>query len=289
MRLTTKIVIGIILSLLLLCLTLIIGYSFTDRKYYKMESLGHSIWMPQSDKTGINIEPYRVIVLALELTDSISKYHYNFYHNGSYLFIQPASSIEEQNKLFFPEVLKEFTSITNRHDTLTVKLKMDKVREKFSAREESDKSQRITGRRFIVPVINLKLYLHSSNVHVINRLNDINTNINNLEADSIKIYSSGEISIAGCKANVIEPESKRQLNVFNSSAKVINLDLDQVSNWSIKDCDIEVQNMTGSKRSHNITLTGTEKSKINWAPKNKDAELNIRIKGETATISYQIP
>ena len=286
MRLTTKIVIGIILSLLLLCLTLIIGYSFTDRKnyqgnYYSMQSID----IPQTDKTEVDLESYRVVVF-MEQTNDKSRFSTWYSSQANGLFIQTAT---EKNKLVIPEALKNFVSTQTNEDTLTVKIKMDEFLELYGYKDEAFEKGTKSGSKESITISGLSIRLHTENVNVINKLRGIKTQIDNLETDSIKIYASGEIVIDACKANVIEPLSRQKLSVTNSSAKAINLDLDQVSNWSIKDCDIEEQNMTGSKRNHNITLTGTEKSKINWAPKNKDAELNIRIKGETATISYQIP
>jgi len=286
MRLTTKIVIGIILSLLLLCLTLIIGYSFTDRKnyqgnYYSMQSID----IPQTDKTEVDLESYRVVVF-MEQTNDKSRFSTWYSSQANGLFIQTAT---EKNKLVIPEALKNFVSTQTNEDTLTVKIKMDEFLELYGYKDEAFEKGTKSGSKESITISGLSIRLHTENVNVINKLRGIKTQIDNLETDSIKIYASGEIVIDACKANVIEPLSRQKLSVTNSSAKAINLDLDQVSNWSIKDCDIEVQNMTGSKRSYYITLTETEKSKINWAPKNKDAELNIRIKGETATISYQIP
>ena len=288
MRLTTKIITGIILSIFILSILHIIAYSFTDRKNFKWSFPGHSIKLPQTDKTGMNIESYKVIVLESE--ESI---YYYWFANEEGLFIQPALTNDEENKFFIPEALNDFISTQTNNDTLIIKINFDEVMEKYSTIDEALKKRQISGIQYAISVSGFNLYLHASNVNVINKLNDIQTRISNIKAESIKIYSTGDVVIDSCKVNVIEPvlePSYRKLTIENSIVKVLNLDLDRMGTWNINNCNIETSNFTGSGRNNDITLSQPEKfGRINWLPKNKDAELNIILKGDTAQISFQIP
>jgi hypothetical protein len=72
----------------------------------------------------------------------------------------------------------------------------------------------------------------------------------------------------------------------NSQAKELSIDLDQIEgDWQIENCDIEVKNLTGSKK-HNVSLSKNEAKIINWIPKNQDAELTVTLKGDTAKIVF---
>jgi len=285
MRTTTKIITGIFLSIFILSILHIIFYSFTDRKHYQFYSSGHSIHIPQTGTTGINIEPYRVLVFESERTDG-SKYDYRFNSDEGGLFIQTASTIDKDKKLFFPEILNEMIVTQTTNDTLTIKLKLDELGIKFGVVDESFQKSTEAYKRQGVTISGCYLYLHTSNVNVINKLYNIKTQVNNLIADSIKIKSDGEIVIDSCTANVIEPNvidrySYQKITVSNSFAKSLNLDLDRVRGWNIENCNIETRNFTGGDRNHTITLTPSEYGTIKWLPKHKDAELNIKLKGDT--------
>ena len=282
MRLTTKIIIGIFVSIFILSLLFIIGFSFTERKNFNKTNFGiHVIKLPQENKKEVNTESSRVIVLTVQTNDK-NRFTSWYSNEESGLFIRTASATNEENKLFIPEALKDFIAIQTNQDTLIVKIKMDEVLEKYGYKDEA------LGIREAVQISGFNLCLYTSNVNVINKIRGIQTRISNLEADSIKIYSAGDVIIDSCKANVIEPESGRKLTVSNSAAKVLNLDLDQTTNWNINNCDIAVRNYTGSKRYHTLTFSRPESGTINWQPKNNESELNIKIKGDSAQISIQM-
>ena len=286
MRLTTKIIIGFILSIFLLSLLHIIGYSFTDRKNYDWYQNRSIVKIPQTNKTGINIESYRVIVFDTERTESV--FYRNFSNEENGLFIYPATTADAANKLFIPEALDDCITTQSKNDTLTIKINMDNVQDKYAIKDEEFKKSQLPGRSYGVQISGFNLFLHTSNVDVINRLNNIQTQIRNMEAESIKIYSFGDILIDSCKTNGMKPNSNRKLTVTNSVAQSIHLDLDRVSNWNIADdCVIDVFSFTGSRQNNNIPLRSDYNGKIVWLPKRNEAELNLRIKGDSAQISFQ--
>ena len=287
MRLTTKIIIGIIMSFFILSLLLIIGYSFTDRKNYRRSFPESAIKIPQENKTCINLEKYKVIILEVELSDTERSYYCYFPNEENGLFISPATTGDEENKLFFPEALNDFIYTQINNDTLTVKIKIDEVRENFGIINGALEKREISRFMYGYSISGFNLHLHTLNVNVINNT-DIETQIRNMKTDSIKIYSTGEITIDSCFANVIEPSSKRKLTVTNSIAKSIYLDLDIVNDWNIdNDSDIDAYFFSGSKKSNNISLRSDYRGKIIWQPKNTDAEFNIKIKGNAAEINFE--
>jgi len=287
MRLTTKIITGIILSIFLLSLLHIIGYSFSERRYFKSSYPINSITIPQENKTELLIEPYRVFVFEAEQSETEGRFFCYFTDADNGLFIHQTTTSEDNNKLFFPEDLNGFISTKTNGDTLFLKIDLEKVREQYDLIDEVNKKFKPTT-RYGVPVTGVNLDLRSSKVNVINKLYRLPTRISNLETDSIQIYASGEINIDFCKANFIDPNSSRKITVSNSVVKAINIDLDIVNSWNIEpNCDVDTIFYTGSKRSNNMLLHSDSRGKIVWQPKNKEAELNIKIKGNTAQINFE--
>ncbi len=277
MKLTTKIIFGIILSVFAISLLFIIGFAFTDRKHYQ-RVYNTAIQIPQDNMTKIELEPYRIIVLDMERTDTTNEYSYGFSSENCGLFLNRATTNKE-NKLFIPETLHDFISTKIKNDTLTIGIKVDDLRKKHQKEN--------AGNHTFFEGANLNLY--TSNANVINKISAMRTSIQSIETDSIKVTAWGEIQIDSCKATIINPdlkESYRMLTIKNSYAKTINLDLDRIENYNIEHCVIEEENLTGSKE-HSIVQHRNESGKINWLPKNKEAELNIKIQGDTTQIIFQ--
>ena len=283
MRRTTKIIIGIILSIFLLSLLHIIGYSFTDRKNYKGTYRYKTIQIPQTEKsTGINIAAYNVI--KLELSDSIFYFPYD--ENG--LFIYPATTTNEENRLFIPEALYDCISTQSNNDTLSIKIKMDEIREKYDTMDK-EKAKVILSTGSSRPVSGVNLILHTSNVNIISQLYGLHIQIRNIEADSIKIHNVyGNITIDSCKAKAVEPHSNHPVSISNCSIQTMKIDLDQLTNLNIDgDNDVDTYYFTGGKQSNDITTKGPDK-KIVWQPKNNEAELNFKIKTNTGPFNFEM-
>ncbi|MDR0575780.1 MAG: hypothetical protein LBG96_17465 [Tannerella sp.] len=279
MKLTTKIISGIILSAFALSLLFIIGFSFTDRKYFKRAYNNTITRIPQDNMMGIEVEPYRVIVLDTERPDTENNDAYGFGYDECGLFINPAATPDKENKLFIPEALHGFISAKTNDDTLTIRIKIDELRKKYK-KEDADNYTFFAG---------INLHLYTSNTNVINKITSVQTKISNIETDTIRVNAWGDIHIDSCKAIVINPvleENYRKLTVKNSYARTIHLDLDRINNWNIENCKIKEENLTGSNR-HSITKHRNESGTINWYPKNKDAELNIKVQGDVTQIIFQ--
>jgi len=274
MKLTTKIIFGIILSIFAVSLIFIIGFSFSDRIHYQHRIISNKISISQDNPIGLDINPFNVVVIEDDMkfgqVDVISSSS-----DECSLTLYPISSGKE-NKLFFPEALYSCIDAKTNDDTLKIIINFDELRKKYNVINH----EYFSG-------INFNLF--TSRVNIINNVARFCIKVENIETDSIKIVSSGDILIESCKAIIIEPvmdNSRRKLDVKNSVAKEIHLDLDGLRNWNLEECNIEIQNLTGSGR-HNITLDRNKAGKINWYPKDEDAELNIKVQGDTAQIVFQ--
>lgn len=271
MRLTTKITIGIILSVFIISLATIIAFSFSDRKKYKSRFQSDMVAIPLDQKTGIDINSYQVIVLDKEQTDTEVNYYWNT--ENCCLTFNPVTIENERNKIFMPEALSDFVTINIFDDTLTVKVNVEELRKKY-----------LDTNKYNIVISGLQFNLHTSAVNVVNKLNDVRTEIRNIETDNIDIKTSGDVTIYGCntdKAAILSGS----LKIIDSKIKELNLDLDHMRSWKIENCTIEVENLTGGNN-HNIQQPKDEAEKINWLPKNKDARLNVTLYGDTSQIVF---
>ena len=274
MRLTTKIITGIILSIFLISLTFIIGFSFTDRKTYSSSNI-NDIELPQDNMTSIELAAFKTIVID-EIQQESQNHSFSIRDFSSVNF----DSIPEENNpdmLFIPESLKDFIIINTSDDTLTIKLNINELGAKYKS--QNFRYQYISG-------INMRFC--TSKIDVINKLRRLSVNIKNIETDSIKIKSHGKVFIDSCKVQFMDPFMEagyERLKITNCDIKRINLDLDHIHSWNIEKCNIEERFFTGS-RGHNIILHN-EPAKINWIPKNENAALNIKIQGDTTQIIIQ--
>lgn len=274
MRLTTKIILGVILSIFLIAIIFIVGFSFSERKNYQ-RPYTTTTKIPQDNLTGISVEPYRVILFEVENTDPDNKYPYGFAGDINGIFLNPITTPDEENKLFIPGALRDFISAQTLNDTLHIQLKITDLCEKY--KEENKNIYLFSG---------IRLQLNTSTVDYVNKESGINTFVSHIETNRIKINSSGGVHIDSCKAEVIDPvisSNYNRLTVTNCIAGKIYLDLDRGNHWNIENNNIEEQILTGSK-THGITHHKNESGKISWQPKNKEAKLNVTIQGDTTQI-----
>ncbi|MDR1222295.1 MAG: hypothetical protein LBL07_05375 [Tannerella sp.] len=277
MRLTTKIIIGIILSIFSIALLFIVCFSFTGRKNRNHSNV-KIIHLPQENQTGIELPPFRTVIIDEEPYES-EEPHITSGDNGS-LYIH---SIPEKNSpamLFIPESLKDCVSTGMTGDTLNIKLKLLDLHNKHKSDEYKHHA-----------VFGINLHFIPSEIDIINKLRNLSIQIKNIETDTVKVNSYGDVSIDSCNADVITPVIRtgyKKLTVKNCRAKKINLDLDSNSHWNIENCNIEEENLTGS-RNHDMIRHRNESGKINWLPKNREAKLNITVQGDTTQISFNNP
>ena len=276
MRLTTKIVIGFILSIFILALGFIIGFSLTGRVDYGWNSEKLSI--SQENIISIDVEAYKTIWMDSEPNMCNE---YNVYPEGT-ISIKPVTVPNEENKLFLPKELTQFIDMVSSNDTLIIRFKIKDLYDKYAENISRNKhlSSRIGG---------FNLSVHTNTVDIISNLSGIKTDVRNIETDKIKINTSGDIYIDSCQADIIEPYirgNRKKFELKNSQVKELNTDLDcMANNWKVENCDIEVENLTGNG-THNIVLPKSKAKVLTWIPKNKNAALNVTLYGDTARIVF---
>ena len=280
MRLTTKIVIGIIISIFLLSLCFIIGVSFIDTEKFERRFNVNQPSISQETIIAVDIEPYQTIWIDEEEYQEVK----NIFLQGM-IRINPVSKQEDTNKLFMPEALLQFVNIIYSSDTLIIRLKTDKLYERYvKNREEasffSNSFRIISGVNF---------FAHPNTVDIVCNVDRIKVDIRNITTDKIRIQTVGDIEIDSCQVEIIESYARKNWPSFllkNSQVKELNIDLDQTGrSWKIENCEIEVENLTGSGN-HSVVLPKSEAKIMNWIPKDKDAKLTVTLYGDTARIVF---
>jgi hypothetical protein len=251
----------------------ITGFSFTDRKNYH-STYGKTVNISQGHETGIETGPYRVVVLEREKQVEVKRFYRLFAEGNCGLYLKPVTAENEKNKLFIPPELLDFISAETRNDTLTIKIKAEELSEKYKENEQMSVS--FTG---------INLYLHTPAVDVINRMFEIPVFIRNIETDTVRVNSRGEVHIESCTVQVVEPLDARSFKISDCKINTLNIDLDLAKNWNVEKSKVETENFTGNGN-HNIILTDNESKKINWLPKNKDSKLNITLPGDTTQFAF---
>jgi len=275
MKLTTKIILSIIAAIFLIPLLFIAVFSFTDRRNYVREFSNVKINLSDEKITGIELPSFKTIVIGEVAFVTKSSYSNGLSDNCG-IFLDPIPENHSHDMLLIPESLKDYISFDSFQDTL--KIKMD-LRE-FGMKNLKDEQ--------FYYYTDLKIRLNLSKIDVISNVLSLSITANNIKTDSMIIKSSGNIYIDSCKADVIMPmiiRNHNQLRINNSDIKKLNLDLDNAGNWRIENCNIEVENLTGGGN-HSIKQSKDESAKVYWYPKNKDAQLNVTIKGDAAQIIF---
>ena len=270
MKLTTKIILGFLLTVFLTSLIFIIGFSFTDRKNYERMSNVNIVELSQDKKTGIELPSFKTIVIE-EVPYNRNELSYGVTDKCN-IYFEPITEKHSTDMLFIPEPLKDFVSVNCSVDTLKVTIDIGASIENYKNSEYTFNS-----------VSGINILFNTSKIDIVNNTDVLPLFISNIETDSMKIFSNGDINIIDCKALIIDPVfrlSYRKLHIKNCEVRRVNLDLDNIRNWNIENCNIEEEYYTGSGI-HDIKFYRSESNIRTWAPKNKDAKLNIKIQGDT--------
>lgn len=268
MRLTTKIVAGIILSFFLLTITYIIAMSFTDRK----DAYEHRI--SSESKIGLEVKPYKTVKITCEPHESEG-----FFNLFGAFILQPKTTDDEANKLFIPEELSRFVVVESSGDTLVINVKMQEIKKAYFD-NKALRSNRLFGADF---------NLYTTDIDVISDLPEVNIIVKNIETDQIKLNTSSYTLIENCKADLVEPSVSgrwKMLEVKNSHIKNLVMDFDKIGEWTLtNNTTIEVGNFTGSKDNSKMQFSNQTIRAINWHPKSKDSRLTVTLPGDTARIT----
>lgn len=228
MRLTTKIIAGIILAIFIIPITIIIAFSSSDRKNYHKSPFNYElIAASQDSKIEMNVEPYKVVVLDKDVVGQNE--HMYWFRDDCLVSFSPVTTENESNKLFIPEEFADFITVNTLNDTLTIKVKLDNLGQKYET----------TGKEGVA-ISNIRLYLHTSTVDVINKLDGgFLTEIRNIKTDEIKVKVESDVSIYRCETKRAIILKAKSINIGNS--KLNDLNLDHLKSWKVENCKIKVE------------------------------------------------
>ncbi|OJU54097.1 MAG: hypothetical protein BGN96_13670 [Bacteroidales bacterium 45-6] len=237
--------------------------SFTDGKSFE----GSILKLDQKNSSSIDVAPYHAVKLDIANPDA----RMSVMPQGVISFKRLVSE-DKKDKLFMSSELKKYTIVKVMNDTLFVTIDWQKMKSYFTK-----------GEMRIVSGVNYTVY--SDNVDFINLVPTITTEINGLNAQFIRVSSLGDVKIGSCTADKLE-SARGNLQLNNSKLKQLNLDLDEIYNWEVKDCEIGEENLSGSK-THYVKTPRSETKALNWYPKNKDARLNIELSADSARLVFK--
>jgi hypothetical protein len=270
MKLTTKIILGLLITFFVGSLAFIIGFSRSERRFYR-GSGPQSITFPQDSIATVETGKFRVVRIEDDDFD-------NFYMNGdncSFRLI-PSTAVAEKNPYIqIPASIKDAIDVSNYGDTLTITVKMIDLAQKFG----------IQGQRPPHIFAGLNITLMAEKVDVINNFPELPIIVDGCIADSIIIRKSDVARINNCKAKIVDNGNIGNLYIDNSRIEVLNVDLDIIYNWQVHDSEIGVENLTGSGH-HRVIQRKTEAKIVNWVPKSENARLDVELFADTVAVRF---
>lgn len=268
MRRTTIILLSIFSSLLLLSVIFIFFQSTLKPSDYD-RILQESNLSGQIDS--ISMPSYKILKI-------IDKSDLQYNHIDGKLYIKTLKPGTQKEYLYLS---KEFSNLVNKRmsgDTLIIQLNYT----------EKD-LEAISKKGKFTSVVKPSFYLYAdstSKLFIRNEVNQLEMSLKGINTSEVVLYSCSEATIDSCKISKLSISGNYpRIMLKNSHINIFNLDLDNLNNWDVKNCQINEENLTGSSR-HNIYLPKSECKKMNWKGKTKDAVLNVNLDSDKATISF---
>lgn len=263
MKRTTYILIGMLISLLVLMVggTLYISTQGTDTDIYML---------PVSDKIEKSEFPgIRAVKLYTDDSRSIGLH-------GAHLNVVPAS--DGKVRLSYPE--SDYLKVSRDADTLVICLDLSNY--DFPGRKKD----------YILPTLQveglqLTLETGAGLTFLSNRIGGMNTKIRGMQADSLTTYSiGGEMCLDSCHIRALNVDGWAiAFNANQSAIRHLYLDLDGVHKWTVDQCAIDTEHLTGSGNHRNQLQKG-ECRQVVWTPKEEDASLSV-VLSEKSTFMLQ--
>jgi hypothetical protein len=266
MKLTTKIMLCLLIAIFGLSLAFIVGFSRSERTHYNEYSTKHYS-ISQDSMATVETGKFRVVRIEDDDFD-------NFYMNGdncSFRLIPASVGASCTLPLQIPESIKNCIDVSNSGDTLVVNIRMRDVLQNI----ESKRNNFVSG---------LNLTLAAEKVDIINNFHRLKTIVEKFDADTIFIRHANYVSIRSCSAKVVDYETVDILHIWDSRIGTVNVDFDKTDNYESTNSEIDVENLTG--RGYRDLRNITAKT-LNWTPKTKDAKLYLLIEGDTASINFK--
>jgi hypothetical protein len=254
MKLTTKIMLCLLIVFFGFSLAFIVGFSRSERTHYNEYSTKHYS-IPQDSMATVETGKFRVVRIEEDDFD-------NIIINDECSFRLISASVGAGGVLQIPESIKDCIDISHSNDTLVINIRIND---------------------YVVSGLNLTLA--AERVDIVNNFQRLKTVVEGFDTDTIFIRSAGYISICRCQAKVLDYDEVSNLNVKECEFDAVNIDLDKTS-YQISDSKIKVENLTG-RGSHSVNQPISDPITVNWIPKTEDAALNIKFSGDSARIDIK--
>ncbi|WP_029906818.1 hypothetical protein [Prevotella sp. 10(H)] len=276
MRLTTKIVLGIIIAVFVIAISYI---CYTSLNYDENMKRGFSL--------GEEMVEMDVLAQgAVEIRSEIFSEEYRKKHDMSDFYkccdgnieIKQSNDKAQIGKIFVPKKLKEYVSYSTENKKLIIDVKIQSLIDDLQESEE--KESYINDMNFIVYVDSL--------VNVSSNITGIRASAKDLDAREINLDVTGaDLEIINCTADIVRPLIRNwgRFTMKDSKTAALDIDLDHLHNWTIDKCDIDTENLTGS-RDYYINLPKSECKVMNWNPKNENASVRVTLGSDTAKIMF---
>ena len=275
MRLTTKIIVGIISFIFLFSLIFIIGFSFSDRTEKRNFNVDQGS-ISRENKKEIELDFFKTISINY-LNDTID---YNISPRGT-ISIRPLLG-NEKNKLIVSEEMNSYLTLNISNDTLKILFDRKKFYEKYRLDEEYPQYK-----HFYTSIEGGEMTLQSNYVDIISNFTALDIDIKDIRTNHIKVSTFASILIDSCEAISVSPYNynlnNQKFTLKNSKVEELNIDLDFISNWSVEKCELTRKNITGSGK-NSANLNKYESMELNWLPKDRNATLNLTLYGDTSKV-----
>ncbi|MFV0417495.1 MAG: hypothetical protein ACK5KT_02025 [Dysgonomonas sp.] len=283
MRLTTKIVLGIIAAFFLINIIIIVCLSIN----YERPITDKELRQEDIKMASIDIPPYKVITLDMESND-------NIYFTGT-LNIHPLIDENEKKKWPFPDAGEKNKLL------ITEKLKPN-IRQvlagdtlKLYLKPSDDMMERKRDSRMYHTDSKIDLFLFTnSDINFKNNIFFISVNVNDITANSVNISTGGKVQLQNCNIDTVNPIVRdnnesfffvRNLNIDNSRIDILNCKFMEDNELNINNSKIGTGNFSGYTNQAIVIPSNTFK-KINLVKQPDERAVNIEILSDTVQFIF---
>lgn len=267
MRRTTIILLGIISSLLLLSVIFILYQSTLDLADFKMDNQKSNL---SGKVDSISISSYKILKIK-----EISRVSDN--HTMGKIFVKPAKYAMQTGYFYFPNELLSMVTKRISGDTLIIQLNYDE--KKLDAIKE----------RYKCGKLNAFFHLYTSPtsaLSICNEVNELDTELKGVSLSEAVVNSCSSIVVDSCNINNLNLSGwYPSINLKNSKINIFSLDLENLNNWNVHNCQINEEHLTGNGY-HAIHLPKSECKRMTWKGKTKEASLHVDLDSDKASISF---
>lgn len=267
MKLTTKIIIGFLASLLLMSVVFIIRLSFIDQR-----TLEFKVNNPNDLTTSPIVAQYKVVKFV-NVTDDNANPIANGVTN-----IVSSNQAKRGGVFYYPKELAPYIRQYINKDTLMVEFNFNSLSiHKRYFYNFDDKT-----------VTPFYLYVNSSTpINVVNKIDMMNLSVKRCVTRELTLSSVKDVLVDSCQIESLHfVGGISNVTLSNSKVKNLNASLEGSSGLETPNSVIEQFNVTGSGQNI-VSLSKMNFKKIKWDGKGKDASLSLKMDSTVSTVSFE--